>query len=194
MVHVPISVDTYHAAVAEAAVEAGADLINDISGGALDAQMLPTAARLGAPIVLMHMRGCPDTMFEPANTTYECVWRDTGRELAARFEAAAAAGVPAFNVILDPGLGFSKTQRQSAELLGKLGAMRAEALPGVLGRLPMLVGPSRKRFIGSITGGCRSRGQGGRARRMEGEREAVPGAECERPVASLPLRPTARRS
>ncbi|GBF93970.1 hypothetical protein Rsub_06219 [Raphidocelis subcapitata] len=152
MVHAPVSVDTYYSSVAAAAAAEGADLINDISGGALDPEMLPTAARLGLPIVLMHMRGSPDTMFEPPNTEYDCVWRDVGRELAARAETAAAAGVPAFHMVLDPGLGFSKTQRQSAELLGKLAEMRKEGLPGVAGRLPLLVGPSRKRFIGSITG------------------------------------------
>lgn len=152
MVHVPLSVDTYHSQVAEAAISAGADVINDVSGGALDPGMLPAAARLGVPIVLMHMRGSPDTMFDPENTTYSCVWRDVGNELAARARAAMAAGVPAFNIILDPGLGFSKTQRQSAEMLGKLAEMRREALPGVFGRMPLLVGPSRKRFIGSITG------------------------------------------
>lgn len=153
MVHAPVSIDTYHAEVAAAAIEAGADVINDVSGGAIDPEMLPTAARLGVPIVLMHMRNDVDTMFAPGATDYpDCVWRDVGRELAARVEAATAAGVPLFNIILDPGLGFSKTQRQSAELLGKLAAMRREALPGVLARLPMLVGASRKRFLGSITG------------------------------------------
>lgn len=153
MVHVPISVDTYYAHVAAAAVEAGADVINDISGGALDADMLPTVARLGVPIILMHMRGSPDTMFANENTQYDCVWRDVGRELAGRAEAAMAAGIPAFMLMVDPGLGFSKTQRQSAALLGKLAEMRREALPGVLGRMPLLVGASRKKFIGSITGG-----------------------------------------
>lgn len=149
----PLSVDTFHASVAAAAVEAGADLINDVSGGAIDAEMLPTAAALGVPIVLMHMRGDVDTMFAAGNAEYGCVWREVGAELAARVEAATSAGVPLFNLILDPGLGFSKTQRQSAELLGKLAELRSEALPGVLARLPMVVGASRKRFIGSITGG-----------------------------------------
>jgi dihydropteroate synthase len=102
----------------------------------------------------MHMRGTPQTMFDPENTAYGCIWRDVGRELAVRIDAASAAGVPLFMQVLDPGLGFSKTQRQSAELLGKLADLRREGLPGVAGRMPLLVGASRKRFIGSITGGC----------------------------------------
>ena len=157
MVHTPISVDTYYASVASAAAAEGADVINDISGGTLDPQMLPTAAALGLPFVAMHMRGNMDTMWSDESTAYANVARDVGRELAARAEAAMAAGVPAFMLVLDPGLGFSKTQRQSAELLGKLAEMRGAALPGVLGRMPLLVGPSRKRFIGSITGERRAR-------------------------------------
>ncbi|KAI8464202.1 MAG: Dihydropteroate synthase-like protein [Monoraphidium minutum] len=152
MVHTPISVDTYFASVAAAAAAEGADVINDVSGGTVDAGMLPTVAALGLPFVAMHMRGDMDSMWSDAATTYDTsVASEVGDELAARAEAAMAAGVPAFHLILDPGLGFSKTQRQSAELLGKLGEMRRR-LPGALGRMPLLVGPSRKRFIGSITG------------------------------------------
>lgn len=153
MVHAPISVDTYFASVAAAAAAEGADVINDVSGGTADPEMLKTAASLGLPFVAMHMRGTMETMWSDEATKYADVAYEVGRELAARAKAAMGAGVPAFMLVLDPGLGFSKTQRQSAELLGKLESMRRRALPGVLGRLPLLVGPSRKRFIGSITGG-----------------------------------------
>eukprot|EP00775_Hariotina_reticulata_P012958 gene12958-13087_t len=152
MVHVPLSIDTYHARVAEEAVAAGADMINDVSGGLHDSHMFTTAARLGVPYVLMHMRGELNTMTQPANTKYDCVWREVGQALKQRAQLAVAAGILPWNLVLDPGLGFSKTAEGSAELLGNLQVMRREQLRGLWGRMPLLVGPSRKGFIGRITG------------------------------------------
>jgi dihydropteroate synthase len=195
LVHVPVSVDTFHSRVAAAAVAAGADMVNDVSGGQQDGTMLSTVASLGVPYCLMHMRGDFASMTSPAATSYSCVWAEVGAALRARAAAAVGAGILPWNLVLDPGIGFSKTsegnaggggvciyiyggghQRQPAwgslvrstaplsltdgapptvcltELLGHLAAMRREQLAGVWGRMPLLVGPSRKRFIGRLTG------------------------------------------
>lgn len=100
-----ISCDTYFASVAKAAVSAGADIVNDVSGGTLDPAMLPLVAELGVPYVLMHMRGGGDlaVMQHPANTRYGCVWSEVGGELQAAADRAMLAGIPAWNIILDPG-------------------------------------------------------------------------------------------
>jgi dihydroneopterin aldolase/2-amino-4-hydroxy-6-hydroxymethyldihydropteridine diphosphokinase/dihydropteroate synthase len=143
-ISIPISIDTYRATVARAAVKAGANLINDISAGVLDAAMLPTAAALRVPIILMHTRGSPTTM--NTLTQYTDVVADVGAELAARVAAAEAAGVRRWNILLDPGLGFAKNMQQNLELLRRLGELtRTQGLPWV-------VGPSRKRFVGVVTG------------------------------------------
>lgn len=152
--HVPVSIDTFYASVASAAVAAGADLVNDVSGGAQDPAMLPTVAKLGVPYITMHMRGCPQTMNQPDNSRYSNVWREVGHELHEQARRALTAGVLPWNLILDPGLGFAKSQEDSTLLLGHLRTMRQETLPGVYGRLPLLVGASRKGFIGRLTGGC----------------------------------------
>ncbi|KAK4130217.1 Dihydropteroate synthase [Trichocladium antarcticum] len=146
-----ISVDTYRARVAEAAVAAGADIVNDVSGGALDPAMLPTVARLGATICLMHMRGTPATMnalaVYPAETGG--LIGGIGRELVARVAAAEAAGIRRWRVVLDPGLGFAKLGPQNVRVLRGLEELRA--WPGLAG-MPWLVGSSRKSFIGKVTG------------------------------------------
>lgn len=152
LVHLPVSVDTYHARVAEEAVQAGADMVNDVTGGLHDPGMLSTVSRLGVPYCLMHMRGDLATMTQPQHTTYSCVWREVGETLKQRAQLAVAAGILPWNLVLDPGLGFAKTSEGSAELLGHLQSMRRETLRGVWGRMPLLVGPSRKRFIGKLTG------------------------------------------
>jgi dihydropteroate synthase len=90
---------------------------------------------------------------QPQHTTYNCVWREVGQALQQRAALAVEAGVLPWNLVLDPGLGFAKTSEGSAELLGHLAVMRRETLRGVWGRMPLLVGPSRKRFIGKLTGG-----------------------------------------
>ncbi|KXX78832.1 Folic acid synthesis protein fol1 [Madurella mycetomatis] len=146
-----ISVDTYRARVAEAAVTAGADIVNDVSGGSMDPDMLPTVARLGATVCLMHMRGTPATM----NALAEYPDSEGGliagiaRELVARVKAAEEAGVRRWRIVLDPGLGFAKVGRQNVDVLRHLEELRG--WPGLEG-LPWLVGSSRKSFIGRVTG------------------------------------------
>jgi dihydropteroate synthase len=135
----PISVDTTRAAVAEAAIAAGADWINDISGASFDANMLPMVATLGVPIVLMHLRGTPQTM--QSLTDYDDLAGEIAIALTGRVDAAIAAGVQADRIILDPGIGFAKTADQNYELLRNLPRLAD------LG-YPLLVGPSRKSFIG----------------------------------------------
>ncbi|KAF2098878.1 Dihydropteroate synthase [Rhizodiscina lignyota] len=144
-----VSVDTYRAAVAREAVrQGGADIINDVSAGMLDAEMLPTLAELGCSVVLMHMRGTPATMNRLTDYPDGLI-PTVGRELAARVKAAEDAGIRRWRVILDPGIGFAKTQAHNLEILRRLEELREwEGLRG----LPWLVGTSRKRFIGRITG------------------------------------------
>jgi dihydropteroate synthase len=135
----PISVDTTRATVAQAAIAAGADWINDISGASYDPEMLPTVANLGVPIVLMHLRGTPQTM--QSLTDYADLTGEIAIALTERVDAAIAAGVIADRIILDPGIGFAKTADQNYELLRNLPRLAD------LG-YPLLLGPSRKSFIG----------------------------------------------
>jgi dihydropteroate synthase len=137
----PVSVDTRNAAVAEASLDAGAAIVNDVSGGAHDEAMLPLVASRGADIILMHMRGDPATMDDL--TGYDDVLVDVRRELLVCVAAAQAAGVPEARILVDPGLGFAKTPQQSLELLRRIDELQ-------LG--PVVVGPSRKRFVGYATG------------------------------------------
>ncbi|KAK9471127.1 Dihydropteroate synthase-like protein [Dipodascopsis tothii] len=147
--HVVLSIDTFYASVARACVAAGADMINDVSAGALDPTMLAAMAELNVPVVLMHMRGTPQTM--STLTEYpNGVVADAAAELAARVRAAEAAGVRRWNIVLDPGLGFAKDVAQNVELVRRLGEFRV-ARPEFEG-LPWLLGPSRKRFVGAVTG------------------------------------------
>jgi dihydropteroate synthase len=138
---IPISVDTTRAAVARQAIAAGADLINDISGGLYDADLLPTVADLSVPIVLMHLRGTPQTMQQQTN--YDDVVREIGEKLAERVTVAIAAGITPDRIWLDPGIGFAKTGAQNLEILRRLPELRS------LG-FPLLVGTSRKSFIGNL--------------------------------------------
>jgi 2-amino-4-hydroxy-6-hydroxymethyldihydropteridine diphosphokinase/dihydropteroate synthase len=146
--NVAISIDTYRADVAEESIKAGAHIINDVSAGLMDDNMLPTMGRLGCTVCLMHMRGTPETMSKL--TSYpDGVIEGVGRELLERVRAAEAAGVRRWRIILDPGIGFAKTQEQNLELLRHLDEL--VQLPGLQG-FPWLVGTSRKAFIGKITG------------------------------------------
>ncbi|RDW90634.1 folic acid synthesis protein [Aspergillus mulundensis] len=146
--NVAISVDTYRARVAHEALAAGADIINDVSAGTLDPEMLGTVARSGKSIVLMHMRGSPSTMTKL--TEYpNGVIPDVSSELLERVAAAEAAGIRRWRIILDPGLGFAKNQAEDLAILKDLAAFRA--VQG-LEYFPWLMGPSRKRFIGRLTG------------------------------------------
>ena len=138
---VPCSVDTTRAAVAEAALEAGASVVNDVSGGQADPAMAPTMARCRVPWVLMHWRGHSDRMHELA--TYSDVVVEVRAELVARVDVAVAAGVDPGALVLDPGLGFAKTAPHNWALLGHLDVLTE------LG-FPILVGASRKRFLGTL--------------------------------------------
>jgi dihydropteroate synthase len=138
---VPLSIDTTRAAVAEAAIDAGADIVNDISGATYDAEMLPVVAKLGVPLVLMHIRGTPQTMQQL--TDYDDLIGDILAFLKARIDAAIACGVDRSRIAIDPGIGFAKTYTQSLEILRRLPEFRA------LG-YPLLIGASRKSFIGHI--------------------------------------------
>ena len=150
---VAISVDTYRAAVAEAAISAGAHIVNDISAGSMDPKMLSTIARLGCTYVMMHMRGTPATMMSDENCTYGgsdwSLIRTIGDELRKRIKAAEAAGIRRWRIILDPGIGFSKTTDQSLNVLKHFGSLRK--MSGVSSHA-WLVGSSRKSFIGKVTG------------------------------------------
>jgi len=137
----PISIDTTRSAVAEAAVRAGADLVNDVSGGTYDPDMLPTVAGLGVPMILMHLRGTPRTM--QTLTGYTDLIGEICRFLETQVQAAIAAGIEHSQIAVDPGIGFAKTGAQNLEILRRLGEFRS------LG-CPILVGASRKSFIGQI--------------------------------------------
>ena len=154
---VPVSVDTRRAAVAAEALAAGAEIVNDVSALAADPEMAAVVARSGAGVVLMHMRGTPRTM--DAMTDYADVAVDVASELAGRRDAALAAGIAREAIVLDPGIGFAKTTEQSYALVNRLETLTA------LGR-PVLVGPSRKRFLGAATG------------RPAAERDAATAAVC----------------
>ena len=143
-IDVPISVDTFRAGVARESVAAGANIINDISAGVLDSAMLSTVAELRVPIVLMHTRGTPQTMGQLCQYGPD-VLADVVAELDARVAAAEKAGVRRWNILLDPGLGFAKNMQQNLELIRRLGEITG-------GSLPWLLGPSRKRFVGTVTG------------------------------------------
>jgi dihydropteroate synthase len=138
---VPISIDTTRAEVARAAVEVGADLVNDISGGTFDRQMFSTVAQLQVPLILMHLRGRPQTMQQL--TEYEDLIGEIREFLAQQIERAVAAGIARSQLVIDPGIGFAKTYKQNLELLRCLSEFRS------LG-VTLLVGPSRKSFIGHL--------------------------------------------
>ncbi|MBW3535916.1 MAG: dihydropteroate synthase [Gemmatimonadetes bacterium] len=140
---VPLSVDTRSAAVARAALEAGASIVNDVSGLAHDPSLGRVVAESGAGLVLMHMRGEPSTMTERAR--YRDVVVEVRDELRGAMDRALAAGVDAERVVVDPGLGFAKTAAHNWTLLRRLDELLD------LGR-PLLVGPSRKRFLGDLLG------------------------------------------
>ncbi|HVW97671.1 MAG TPA: dihydropteroate synthase [Mucilaginibacter sp.] len=137
-----ISVDTFRAKVADAAVKGGAHIINDISGGQLDEQMFATVARLQVPYILMHTRGTPKTMNDLAD--YEDVFTEVYDYLAIRYHQLKTLGV--HDVIIDPGFGFAKKQEHSYELMRRLQDF------GMLG-LPVLAGVSRKRMIYKLLNG-----------------------------------------
>jgi dihydropteroate synthase len=138
---IPISVDTTRAEVAQAAVEAGADIVNDISGGTYDPEMLPTVAKLDVPIMLMHIRGTPQTMQQL--TDYQDLMGEIYSFLSQQIKAAITAGIQHEKIIIDPGIGFAKNYDQNLEIIRSLPTFKTL-------KCPILVGASRKSFIGKI--------------------------------------------
>ena len=138
---IPISVDTTRAVVAQKAVEVGANLINDISGGTYDSEMFSVVAALKVPIVLMHIKGTPKTMQQL--TDYQDLIGEIYQFLESRIEAAITAGIERDKIIIDPGIGFAKNYEQNLEIVRNLSKFRSL-------NCPILVGLSRKSFIGKI--------------------------------------------
>ncbi len=154
---VPVSIDTTRADVAAAALATGAVLVNDVSGGLADPEMVRVVAAAGCPWVLMHWRGHSRHMRELA--TYTDVVKEVCAELGARVDAALAGGVAADRIAVDPGLGFAKTPEHNWRLMARLDQVVA------LG-FPVLVGASRKSYLGSLLAD-------GHGPRPVGEREAA---------------------
>lgn len=152
---VAVSVDTFYASVARACITQGfADIINDVTGGVFDADMLRTAAELKKPIILMHMRGTPQTMTSKEMTDYQSygsVVTGVAQELALIVQAALDAGVAPWRILLDPGIGFAKDVNGNLELLRAGPVALVAAQQKKLSTYPWLVGTSRKGFIGKIT-------------------------------------------
>ena len=136
-----ISVDTYKSVVAKEAIEAGADIINDISGLAYDKDMAPLLAKNDVPVVLMHIQGKPKTMQE--NISYNDLIDDIKQYFERRCDYALKSGIKKNNIILDPGIGFGKTFNNNFKLLKNLKKFKNMAYP-------LLIGPSRKAFIGDV--------------------------------------------
>jgi dihydropteroate synthase len=142
---IPISVDTYRAAVASAALDAGASIVNDVSGGLGDPDMARVVRDAGCPWILMHWRGHSASMQQLAN--YDDVVAEVRTELSARVDAALAAGVERGRLVLDPGLGFAKTAAHNWTLLAALESLVAMGLP-------VLLASSRKSFLGALLAGA----------------------------------------
>lgn len=144
-VKVPLSIDTTKAEVARAALEEGAEIINDISAMRFDTAMVRTAAGTGAPVILMHMRGTPRDM-QRGNLVYGDLFAEIIAFFEERVRLAQGGGIGEDRIMIDPGIGFGKTFEDNLRLIRHMEEFR------VLGK-PILVGPSRKAFIGRITGG-----------------------------------------
>ena len=137
----PISIDTRKASVAQAALDAGANVVNDVSGFTYDPDLAPLCAARGVPVCVMHAQGEPQTM--QANPTYDNVLLDVFDALSARIDTLVAAGIPRDRITADPGIGFGKTQDHNLAILNRISLFHG------LG-VPILLGASRKRFIGTI--------------------------------------------
>src|SRR4051812_32112023 len=142
--NVPVSIDTTKSAVARRALDAGARMVNDVSGGSADADMLRVVAESGAAYVAMHTRGTPRTMRDHAN--YTDVVREVAAELHERVRGGLAAGIDPRAILADPGIGFAKTAEHNLALLRALPELTAAV--GV----PMLIGTSRKSFLARVVG------------------------------------------
>jgi dihydropteroate synthase len=142
-VDVPVSIDTYKAEIARRALDAGASIVNDISALRFDDGLAPLIAERGVPVILMHMQGMPRNMQE--NPVYEDVVADISRFLLERAAFALEAGIDASKIMIDPGIGFGKTVEHNLEIVRRLDEFKSLFFPLVLGT-------SRKRFIGSVLG------------------------------------------
>ena len=140
-IQVPISIDTYKSQIAQKALEAGAELINDISGLKLDSEMAKLVAKYNVPVIIMHIKGTPQNMQE--NPYYENVIREIKDYFEERINAATSSGMAEENIILDPGIGFGKRFEDNLTILKNLKEFKKLAKP-------LLVGLSRKSFIGKI--------------------------------------------
>ena len=138
---IPISIDTIDSEVVLKAVKEGADIVNDTSGGSFDKKMFSTVSTLGVPIIIMHTRGTPKTM--QTKLDYSDVVQDIIKWLSQKIEMAVEAGIDKDHLIIDPGIGFAKNSKQNIELLRKLSSFH-------ILETPMLLGVSRKNFIGEI--------------------------------------------
>jgi 2-amino-4-hydroxy-6-hydroxymethyldihydropteridine diphosphokinase/dihydropteroate synthase len=126
-------------------------MINDVSGGTLDPMMHETVADAGVSYVLMHMRGTPQTMQSASHVAYEDVCRDVAQSLQSLCDRAVRAGIESWRIILDPGIGFSKTPEGSTELVANLPTFRSH-ISEPYKALPVLLGASRKKFLGQMIG------------------------------------------
>ncbi len=149
---VPLCVDSRNAATMQAALEAGAAIVNDVSALQYDPAAAGVIAAWGCPVILMHMRGTPAIMHKHAH--YKHVAAEVAAELAMRMQAAMAFGIRLEQVALDPGIGFAKTGTHNVDLLRNLASLRN------LGR-PLVVGVSRKRFIGTLSGQAEAKQRAG---------------------------------
>jgi dihydropteroate synthase len=146
---VPVSVDTMRAEVADYALQAGARLVNDVSGGLADPQMPRLVGAAGVPYVVMHWRGHSHSM--DSRAVYQDVVREVSEELGRRVDVVTAEGVDPAMIVLDPGLGFAKRPEHNWALLTSLG--RISVLDGRAPGFPVLIGASRKRFLGRLLAG-----------------------------------------
>jgi len=142
-IEVPISIDTYKSKVAEESLKLGAHIINDIKGLKGDPEMAKVVAKYNAPIIIMHIKGTPKTMQN--DPKYKDLIGEISDKLESSIEIAIKAGIKAENIILDPGIGFGKTFDDNLKLIDKLGKLRKIGYP-------ILIGASRKGFIGEILG------------------------------------------
>ncbi|MCX5858911.1 MAG: dihydropteroate synthase [Proteobacteria bacterium] len=140
-ISIPISIDTYKAQVARASLAAGAEMVNDISGLTFDPELVSVVAELGAPVVLMHTIGRPQVM--QGNPVYRDLIKEIKEFLAGAIQKAERSGVKPENIIVDPGIGFGKTLEHNLEIINRLADFQD------LGK-PVMIGPSRKSFIGRI--------------------------------------------
>lgn len=147
-----VSVDTFYSEVAEEAVSKGAHIVNDVSAGQLDSNMLKVVADLKVPYIAMHMRGDPSTMQNSENLQYDNVCKQVVSELYSKVREAEILGIPAWRMIIDPGLGFSKNCEHNLEILMGLPNIQAEIgrKSLALSHAPVLIGPSRKKFLGEV--------------------------------------------